>query len=212
MAYDATQFINERYLKMPTNRQVGEQTVWRVFSQLVSYASSDAGLVWVSDRTQAEFTGIPRRSVRSARLLLLEAGLLLDTGTVKQKGVKVYQIKIPNYEFAPSLPTEPFASGLGSGRASGRASGLGSGRASGLGSGEADLPKTELNQNTNKNEYKPNSNLNNYLPDNVRDNIIRAKRRKGIYPENNEITLGEALQSAVENMQPPTTDQNSEPF
>ena len=141
---------------MPTSRQVGEQTVWRVFSQLVSYASSDAGLVWVSDRTQAENSGIPRRSVRSARSLLLEAGLMLDTGRVKQKGVKVFQMKIPNYEFAPSLPTEePFDSGTG------RGSGLGSGRGSGRDSGTADLPQTELEKNINIKEHTQKSNINN---------------------------------------------------
>ena len=146
---------------MPTSRQVGEQTVWRVFSQLVSYASSDQLLVWVSDRTQEKNTGIPRRSVRSARVLLLESGLMLDTGTVKQKGVKVYQMKIPGYEFAPTLPTEPFNSGLASGLASGRASGRASGLASGLASGSADLPQTELEKNKYKKEHNENTNENN---------------------------------------------------
>ena len=215
MAYDASQFINERYIEMPTNRQVGEQTVWRVFSQLVSYASSDQLLVWVSDRTQAENSGIPRRSVRSARLLLLDAGLMLDTGKVKQKGVKVFQMKIPNYEFAPTLPTEPFdsgqGSGQGSGRDSGRDSGRGSGRDSGRDSGKADLPKTELEKNNSKKEYNQSEKNNlDHLPDAVRERIIRAKRSKGIYAENNEITLGEALKSVVENLEKPTTD--NEPF
>ena len=215
MAYDASQFINERYIEMPTNRQVGEQTVWRVFSQLVSYASSDQLLVWVSDRTQAENSGIPRRSVRSARLLLLDAGLMLDTGKVKQKGVKVFQMKIPNYEFAPTLPTEPFdsgqGSGQGSGRDSGRDSGRGSGRDSGRDSGKADLPKTELEKNNSKKEYNQSEKNNlDHLPDAVRERIIRAQRRRGIYTVNNEITLGEGLKSVVEKLEKPTTD--NEPF
>ena len=48
------------------------------------------------------------------------------------------------------------------------------------------------------------------MPDAVRERIIRAQRRRGIYTVNNEITLGEGLKSAVEKLEKPTTD--NEPF
>ena len=63
-----------------------------MFSNLVSHASKDELLVWVSDRTQAIETGCDRRTIRAARTLLAGTGLLVDTQARKQKGVKVFQL------------------------------------------------------------------------------------------------------------------------
>ena len=63
---------------MPSNKQVGLDRVWRVFSNLVSHASKDELLVWVSDLTQETETGLDRRTIRTARILLEEQGLLVD--------------------------------------------------------------------------------------------------------------------------------------
>ena len=68
--------------------------------------------------------------------------------------------------------------------------------------------KTNENEKKEYNQFKKN-NLS-HLPEAVQERIIRAKRSKGIYAENNEITLGEALKSVVENLEKPTTD--NEPF
>ena len=138
---------------MPSNRTIGEQAVWRVFSNLASHASNDLGLVWVSDRTQEAETGLNRRSVRAARTLLEQQGTLIDTYSRKQKGVKVFQLVIPGFDFGSGLvitPTEQRSSGQVSGQVSGHASGQVSGQASGL----VITPQTEQNLNKTQAEVE----------------------------------------------------------
>ena len=132
---------------MPANRTIGAQAVWRVFSNLASHASNENGLVWVSDRTQEIEIGMHRRNIAQARILLEQKGILVATNSRKQKGVRVWQLVIPGFQFVSGLdntPTEQQSSGLGSGLVSG----LGSGLASGLGI----TPQTE--QNLNKTQLK----------------------------------------------------------
>jgi len=133
-------------MDMPKSRTVGEHFVWRVFSNLAAHASNENGHVWVSDRTQEIETGLNRRSIRAARTLLEQNGKLVDTGKRKEKGVKVFELVIPGFQFGSGLgitPTEQQASGLGSGLGSGQVSGQVSGQASGLGI----TPQTEQNLN-----------------------------------------------------------------
>jgi len=150
MSHDALLFINTQQIEMPSNKVIGAHAVWRVFSNLASHASNDKGLVWVSDRTQEDETGLLRRNIREARILLEQQGILVDTCSRKQKNAKVWQLVIPGFKFGSGLditPTEQQASGLGSG--------LVSGLASGLGSGLDITPQTE--QNLNKTYMDENS-------------------------------------------------------
>ena len=127
MSHDALLFINTQQIEMPSNKVIGAHAVWRVFSNLASHASNDKGLVWVSDRTQEDETGLLRRNIREARILLEQQGILVDTCSRKQKNAKVWQLVIPGFQFGSGLditPTEQQTSGLGSGLASGLASGL----------------------------------------------------------------------------------------
>ena len=127
MSHDAWWHINTHPIDLPSNKVIGEQAAWHVYSNLVAHASNDKGLVWVSDRTQENETGLPRRNIREARKLFEEQGLLVDTGKRKEKGVKVFQLVIPGFQFSSGLditPTEQQTSGLDSGLASGLASGL----------------------------------------------------------------------------------------
>jgi hypothetical protein len=146
MSHDAWWHINTHPIELPSNKVIGEQAAWHVFSNLVAHASNDKGLVWVSDRTQENETGLLRRNIREARKLFEEQGLLVDTGKRKEKGVKVFQLVIPGFQFSSGLditPTEQQTSGLGSGLASGLGSGLASGLGSGLASGLDITPQTE---------------------------------------------------------------------
>ena len=124
---------------MPSSKQVGQATVWRVFSNLVSHASTPDLLVWVSDRTQAIETGCDRRTIRAARTLLAGTGLLVDTQTRKHKGVKVFQLAIPKFQDA----VQAF-----SGRDTPPPRHDDSGQASGQASGRDNPPQTEQNMNT----------------------------------------------------------------
>jgi hypothetical protein len=154
MSHDALLHINTYPIDMPKSRTVGEHFVWRVFSNLAAHASNENGHVWVSDRTQEIETGLNRRSVRAARTLLEQKGTLVDTGKRKEKGVKVFELVIPGFQFGSGLgitPTELQTSGQVSGQVSGLGSGQGSGQVSGLGI----TPQTE--QNLNKTYMDENS-------------------------------------------------------
>jgi hypothetical protein len=146
MSHEALLHINTYPIELPSSKVIGAHGVWRVFSNLASHASNDKGLVWVSDRTQEKETGIHRRNIREARILFEQQGILVDTCSRKQKGVKVFQLVIPGFQFASGLaitPTEQQVSGQVSGLASGQVSGLASGQVSGL----AITPQTEQNLN-----------------------------------------------------------------
>jgi hypothetical protein len=122
------------------------------------YHADVNGMVWVSDRTQAEELRISRSSVQAARRCLINFGWLIETDQRGQKGVRKYQIAIPdgaitNLRFARrsgsesvtaghdmtsaarQWPPSGLTDGLSSGPSSGLSSGLASGRASGSTSG-----------------------------------------------------------------------------
>ena len=107
MSHDAWWHINTHPIELPSNKVIGEQAAWHVFSNLVAHASNDKGLVWVSDRTQENETGLLRRNIREARKLFEEQGLLVDTGKRKEKGVKVFQLVIPGFQFSSGLDITP---------------------------------------------------------------------------------------------------------
>jgi hypothetical protein len=104
----------------------------------------------VSDITQEKETGLQRRNIRQARILLEQQGLLVATALRKQKGVRVWQLVIPGFQFGSGLDITPAEQ-----QASGLASGLGSGLVSGLASGLDITPQTE--QNLNKTYMDENS-------------------------------------------------------
>ena len=60
----------------------------------------------------------------------------------------------------------------------------------------------------NTHKIKNNSNQ---LPESVQEQIRKAKSRKGIYKENNEITLGAYVQDIVKKLKPPN-QQEKEKF
>ena len=132
---------------MPSNRVIGAHGVWRVFSNLASHASNDNGLVWVSDRTQEIEIGMHRRNIAQARILLEQKGILVATTSRKQKGVRVWQLVIPGFQFVSGLDITPTEQ-----QASGQASGLGSGLGSGLASWLDITPQTEQNLNKTQQE------------------------------------------------------------
>jgi hypothetical protein len=107
MSHDALLFINTQPIEMPSNKVIGAHAVWRVFSNLASHASNDKGLVWVSDRTQEDETGLLRRNIREARILLEQQGILVDTCSRKQKNAKVWQLVIPGFQFGSGLDFTP---------------------------------------------------------------------------------------------------------
>lgn len=221
MSVERLDYLLKQGVRVPSvPKENSEFAVKLVVLNLAWHADLD-GYVWVSDRTQAVELAMSRSTVWGARKLLERESWLIDTGQRKQKGVRVYKLVIPNYLPSGSVvqtTSELTGSdnGLPSGLASGLPSGLPSGSDSGSDSGSfCGLPyQAEKNIEKNENEKKEynqfqKNNLD-HLPDSVREMIIRKRRSKGSYPENNEITLGEALKPVVENLEKPTTD--NEPF
>ena len=215
MSVEALGFLLTQGVQVPfVKGEISELATFAVVCNLAWHADLD-GFVWVSDRTQEREIPPHRSTIWSIRRLLISEGWLKYTGQRKQKGVKVFKLEIPGFSFsgfANPTTTKPnvLDSDLTTGSTSGSTSGLASGLASGLFCG---LPyQAEKNIKTNEikeyNQFQKN-NLD-HLPDNVREMIIRKRRLKGSYPENNEITLGEALKPVVENLEKPTTD--NEPF
>jgi hypothetical protein len=90
---------------MPYSGTTTRLQVWRVYVNLVSHASDATALVWVSDATQADETGLQRRTVRNARQLLQAAGLLLPTDLRGAAGVRKWQVVVPG--FVPTPPATP---------------------------------------------------------------------------------------------------------
>lgn len=111
---DVLNWVLEHDVPMPHDRAVTELQCWRVWVNLLSHATQRdehvaAGEVWVSDQTQADETGIHRRSVRQARELLAAAGLLERTEQRKQRGVHVWLVHVP---VAPGQPWLPQVAGV----------------------------------------------------------------------------------------------------
>lgn len=122
------------HVETPSSKAIGAERVWRVLQNLAAHADETTGELWVSDRTQEKETGIPRRLIREARVLLEQAGLLTDTGKTRTKGVKVLCLHLPGYAWR--------------GPVNNRARGQVSGQASGQASGQDSLPQTEQNRIT----------------------------------------------------------------
>lgn len=127
---DVLNWVLEHDVPMPHDRVVTELQCWRVWVNLLSHATQRdehvaTGEVWVSDQTQADETGIHRRSVRQARELLATAGLIERTDQRKQRGVQVWRVHVPYAPGQPWLqpsPSEQPASRRGSRRGSWRGS------------------------------------------------------------------------------------------
>jgi hypothetical protein len=135
MSSEALYWLNTQggHIEPAGNQAIGEARLWRVLASLTAHADERTGEVWVSDRTQEQETGIPRRLIRQGRALLVEQGYLVATDKTRTKGVKVYRLELPGYSWrGVDNPS----------------SGQGSGQASGQGSGEDCLPQTEQNRNT----------------------------------------------------------------
>jgi hypothetical protein len=136
---------------------VSREMTRSVLMNLMYHADAN-GMVWVSDRTQAEELRISRSSVQAARRCLINFGWLIETDQRGQKGVRKYQIAIPdgaitNLRFArrsgsdsvtagpvvtPTAyqsPPSGLTDGLSSGASSCLSSGLVGGRVSGTTSG-----------------------------------------------------------------------------
>jgi hypothetical protein len=187
-----------------------------VVMNLAWHADPD-GYVWVSDRTQALELAMSRSTVWVTRQLLVREGWLINTGTRKQRGVGVFKLVIPGFS-GLAIPTTKDTSGLDSGSTSGLASGSTSGLASGLASGSTSglasgSPyQTKYEIKTNKNIEKVNNNFQkteNNIPKSVRERINQNKRSRGIFTENSETSIGEALKTVLSNLQPPNTDQQN---
>lgn len=111
---DVLNWVLEHDVPMPHDRVVTELQCWRVWVNLLSHATQRdehvaSGEVWVSDQTQADETGIHRRSVRQARELLATAGLIERTDQRRQRGVQVWRVHVP---VAPGQPWLPQAAGV----------------------------------------------------------------------------------------------------
>jgi hypothetical protein len=127
---DVLNWALEHHVPMPHDRVVTELQCWRVWVNLLSHATQRdehvaTGEVWVSDQTQADETGIHRRSVRQARELLAAAGLIERTDQRKQRGVQVWRVHVPYAPGQPWLqqsPSKQPASRRGSRRGSWRGS------------------------------------------------------------------------------------------
>ena len=224
MSVERLDFLIKHGVQIPYEpEKITEFAVFKVLVNLAWHSDID-GYVWVSDRTQALELRMSRSTVWVARRLLEREKWLIDTGNRKQKGVKVYKLVIPNY--LPSglaIPTTNELSGLDSGLTSGLATGSPSGLVSGLPSGSTSglfcgLPyQAEKNIKENENEkklnnqFQKNGNDLSYLPENVQEIIKRKRRSRGIRTDNSEISLGEALKSVFDNLQPPN-QQEEEKF
>ena len=97
---DVLNWVLEHDVPMPHDRVVTELQCWRVWVNLLSHATQRdehvaTGKAWVSDQTQADETGIHRRSVRQARELLAAAGLIERTDERRQRGVHVWLVHVP---------------------------------------------------------------------------------------------------------------------
>ena len=217
MSVERLDYLLKQAVRVPSvQSEISEFAVKLVVMNLAWHADLD-GYVWVSDRTQAVELAMSRSTVWGARKLLERESWLIDTGQRKQTGVRVYKLVIPNYSPSGSaIQTTTELTGSATGLPSGLPSGLTSGSATGLISGSfCGLPyqaekNIKINENEKKEYNQSQKNCLDHLPDNVREMIMRKRRSKGSYPENNEITIGEALKSVVENLEKSTTD--NEPF
>lgn len=147
MSRHLVEWLLKNPVPLPEVVNVGEDRTWRVLMSLADYATEDTGLMWASDRSQERDTGLNRRSaIQPVRQVLEQAGWLIDTGQVRQRGVKVFELVIPGY-------VRPIPSGSASGSAvlatdnvSIDPSGSASGSGSGSGSGSAGLAQTKQNR------------------------------------------------------------------
>ena len=224
MSVERLDFLIKHGVQIPYEpEKITEFAVFKVLVNLAWHSDID-GYVWVSDRTQALELRMSRSTVWVARRLLEREKWLIDTGNRKQKGVKVYKLVIPNY-LPSGLPIQTtnelsgldsgLTSGLATGSPSGLVSGLPSGSTSGLFCGLPYQAEKNIKENENEkklnNQFQKNGNDLSYLPENVQEIIKRKRRSRGIRTDNSEISLGEALKSVFDNLQPPN-QQEEEKF
>lgn len=145
MSRHLVEWLLRNPIDLPEVENVGTDRAWRVLIGLADYADETTGRMWASDRTQERHTGLERRGViQPVRKALEREGWLVDTGKRGARGVKLYELRIPNYE-------RPIASGegdLATENVDKSVSGVASGEASGVGSGEGDHAQTEQNRKT----------------------------------------------------------------
>ena len=143
MSRHLVEWLLKNPIEVPCDCNVGADRTWRVLMSLADYATEDTGLMWASDRSQERDTGLNRRSaIQPVRQVLEQAGWLIDTGKVMQRGVKVYELVIPGYD-------RPLRSGsevLATSNTNMKTSGSGSGSDSGSGSGSEVLAQTKQNR------------------------------------------------------------------
>lgn len=145
MSRHLVEWLLRNPIDLPYVENVGADRAWRVLIGLADYADETTGRMWASDRTQERHTGLERRGViQPVRKALEREGWLVDTGKRGARGVKLYELRVPNYE-------RPIASGEGDHATENvdkSGSGVASGVASGVGSGEGDHAQTEQNRKT----------------------------------------------------------------
>lgn len=129
---DQLNYVCERPLGLPGDAATTWWQITLVWHNLVSHANSN-GLVWVSEQTQSDETGLHRRSVQNARFHLVGSGRLVDTGERRAHGVKVLRVLLPDYDRASDLtstatPTDDQTSSRDSRRGTSRGTSRDSGR------------------------------------------------------------------------------------
>lgn len=143
MSRHLVEWLLKNPIPLPEVENVGEDRAWRVLMSLADYAEEESGLMWASDRSQEKDSGLNRRSaIQPVRKALEDAGWLLNTGKIKSKGVKVYELVVPGYVRPVSSGSADLATKTVEKLPSGSASGSGSGS----GSGSAGLAQTKQNR------------------------------------------------------------------
>lgn len=97
---DVLNWVLEHDVPMPHTRSVTRLQCWRVWVNLLSHANQPdprhaVGFAWHSDQTQADETGLDRRTVRACRDALHAAGLIEPTSERRQCGVRVWRVNVP---------------------------------------------------------------------------------------------------------------------
>jgi len=148
---DQLNYVCERPLGLPGDAATTWWQITLVWHNLVSHANTH-GLVWVSEQTQADETGLHRRSVQNARFHLVRSGRLVDTGERRAHGVKVLRVLLPDYDSASDLTsTATSTDDQTSSRDSRRDSRRGSSRDSGRGKRRQTVAAVDVHHRTELN-------------------------------------------------------------
>ena len=128
---DVLNWALEHDVPMPHTKSVTKLQCWRVWVNMLSHANQPdqrhaVGFAWHSDQTQADETGLDRRTVRSCRQALHDHGLIEPTEERRQRGVRVWRVHVPYDASQPwhqvNAPDEQQPSRRGSRRGSWRGS------------------------------------------------------------------------------------------